>query len=228
MNCPACGLAVPSNNVSALLRAARCGACDQLFDTGTGQRATLPRALPPLALQPPKGWQLDELSGGFTARWRWFGGSTLVLVPFTLLWNAFLVGMAFNVLRDGTNPLMLLAGLAVPHTWVGVGLLYFVVASFVNTTTVGVAGGKLSVHHGPLWWPGRTSLPREHVQQLFVVEQRSRNRTTFQLCALLRDGSRRKLLGSLESSAHAHFLEARLERVLGITDAPVDGERPRG
>jgi hypothetical protein len=228
MNCPACGLAVPSNNVSALLRAARCGACDQLFDTGTGQRAALPRALPPEALQPPKGWQLDELSGAFTARWRWFGGATLVLVPFTLLWNAFLVGMAANVLSDGTNPLLLLAGLALPHTWVGVGLLYFVIASFVNTTTVGVAGGQLSVHHGPLWWPGRTTLPRETLQQLFVVEQRAKNRTTFQLCALLRDGSRRKLLGSLESSAHAHFLEARLERVLGISDAPVDGERPRG
>lgn len=228
MNCPSCNLPVPGNNLSTALRAGRCASCDALFDLDGGGHLVQRARSQVAALSVPRGWAVEELSGRFAVRWRWFSVALVFLLPFAVVWNGMLVGLALSTLGDDTPPEYLLIGLALPHTWVGVGLAYFVLASFVNTTTVSLAEGKLSVHHGPLWWPGRTSLARGDVQQLFVVEQRAKNSVTYQVCALLRDGTRRVLVRSLRDEAAARYLEVRLEGLLGLADQPVAGEVRKG
>ncbi len=228
MNCPRCGLSVPSNNVVAALRAARCTACDTLFDTSSLARAA-PRPGAPTALAAPERWQLEEIGGRFSARWKWLTASAFFLLPFTLIWNGMLATMGWSASERGAHPERLLLGLVVPHVWVGVGLAYWVLATFLNTTTVSLADGKLAVRHAPLWWPGgRLALERAEVRQLFVVEQRGKNGSTFQLCALLRDGRRQVVVRSLPQEADARFLEAKLERLLDLVDQPVAGEVSKG
>jgi hypothetical protein len=61
-------------------------------------------------------------------------------------------------------------------------------------------------------------------QALFDVEQRERNGLRYQLCALLRGGTRRVLVRSLESEFEARSLETRLESLLGLADLPIAGE----
>ncbi len=126
------------------------------------------------------------------------------------------------------HPERLLFGLAVPHVWVGLGLVYYTIAMLVNTTAVRCAQGVLTVRHYPLPWFGRKTLEVRDLRQLFVVERRAtKGGISYELCVLL-DGERRiTVLKSLDSADKARFLEVRLEQALEITDAPVLGELPK-
>jgi hypothetical protein len=226
--CPACAAPIPDTARSAALNAARCPACAALIDF-----AGIPRAVSSVraparrpAAAAPERWSVDDTGSALTVRWKWMRASMLFLVPFTLLWNGVL--LAFAAQAAATNPWHLLYGFVFPHAWVGVGLTYYLFALFLNHTEVQAEGGRLRVHHGPLWWPGRRTFEPGEVAQLFALERRSgKGHLSYELCALLAGGKRVKLLGGLGDAGEARFLEQRLEAALGITDVPVEGELGR-
>ena len=157
--------------------------------------------------------------------WRWFNLSALFLVPFTLFWNGILTAMAFGVTEGFQHPERLLFALVLPHAWVGVGLAYYCVAIFLNTTTVQASDGVLHVRHGPIPWRGTRTIPVRELQQLFVMEKRGgRGAISFELCGVLRDGKRQSLLTGLTDEASARFLEVKFEQAMNITDQAVAGE----
>lgn len=212
---------MPQSAISEALGAARCPSCRALIDLSS------PRSLEArsVAVAAPEKWQVDSTPGSLTVSWRWFSLAVFFLVPFTLFWNGILSTAAFGMTEGFKRPELLLVGLAVPHVWVGVGLAYYCVALFLNTTTVSVREGALHVKHGPMYWRGNRTLGRGEVQQLFVVEKRgSKGRISYELCALLRDGKRQKLLSGLEDETSARFLEVRLEQALNLVDQAVAGE----
>jgi hypothetical protein len=89
----------------------------------------------------------------------------------------------------------LLVGLVVPHVWVGVGLAYACVANLLNSTTITSRFGRLTVKVGPLPWRGNRAFDANDLSQLFVVERRgNRGATTFDVCAVTRDGRRQQLV----------------------------------
>ena len=171
---------------------------------------------------------MENKPGSFSARWRWFNLTALFLVPFTLFWNGIMLGMATGVTEGFTHPERLLFGLAVPHVWVGVGLAYYCLCLFLNSTTVALKEGTLTVQHSPLWWRGNRKLNAGDLQQLFVVEKRgSKGSVSYELCALSRDGKRQTLLTGLGDEPSARFLEVRLEQALNLADQAVAGELRR-
>lgn len=181
-----------------------------------------------LAVAAPEKWVVEAKPGSFLARWRWFNWSALFLIPFTLFWNGIMLGMAAGVTEGFTHPERLLFGLAVPHVWVGVGLAYYCACVFLNSTTVELKEGVLSVQHGPLWWRGNRTLGAGELQQLFVVEKRgSKGSRSYELCGLTRDGRRQTLLSGLDDETSARFLEVRLEQALNLSDVAVAGELRR-
>jgi len=207
--------------VSEQLSAARCPSCKALIDLDS-TRVIRPRSL---AVAAPEKWHVQATPGSLLVRWRWFSFTAIFLVPFTLFWNGIMLTMGFGVSEGLTHPERLLFGLLVPHVWVGVGLAYYCLALFLNSTTVNFTNGTLHVTHGPLPWWGKRRLPVRDLSQLFVVEKRgSKGRITFELCGLLADGKRVSILSGLSDEAEARFLEVRLEQVLGIVDRPVAGE----
>lgn len=212
--CPSCGAALPASALSASLGAARCTACRTLIDLDA-PRALQPRPVP----EAPKRWLVEAGPGSLLVRWRWFGPVFLFLVPFTLFWNAIMVGAAQSA---GWYALLL------PHVWVGVGLAYFCLALLINSSTVRVAEGMLHVRHGPLPWLGTRAIPVGELSQLFVVEKRGQKGSVrYELCGLGRDGKRQSIISGLPDADAARFLEARLEHVLSIVNQPVDGEMRR-
>lgn len=227
VTCPSCGTGLPPSAVSSALQAARCPTCAALVDLGGPGSKLVPREerRAALAVPIPEKWKVDEGPRALTARWGWFSWSAVIMVPFTLFWNGILVGMAFGVTEGGQHPERLLIGLAVPHVWVGLGLAYGTLASFVNSTTVRAADGALTVRKGPLPWLGNRHLAVDELKQLFVVEQRgNRGRVSYDVCAVLRDGRKQALVTGLDSADKARFLETRLEQLLDIQDQPVEGE----
>jgi len=192
-----------------------------------GQRISYAAKTPPVAhaVPPPERWQVDEGPGTLSVRWRWFTWAAIIMVPFTLFWNGILLGMAAGATEGGAHPERLLIGLVIPHVWVGLGLAYWTLASFVNSTAVTLAGRSVRVSKGPLPWRGNRELAVDEIEQLFVVEKRgSKGKISYELCALKRDRTREVLVDGLESHDRALFLETRLERALGIRDEPVASE----
>ena len=226
MNCTGCAALLPTEAISDALGAARCPSCGALVDLRGGGRGTLGRAAGPKVAIPEK-WIVEEVPNALVVRWRWFTWISVILIPFTIFWNSILFTMAWGFSDQLRHPERLLLALLVPHVWIGVGLVYYCLASFVNSTTVRAGQGMVSVRIGPLPWRGKRDLPVGELEQLFVVDHHSKNNTTFDVCALMRGGRKQVLVRGLGSQDQARFLEWRLERLLGITDHPVVGELRR-
>jgi len=147
---------------------------------------------------------------------------------FTVFWCGFLVFWYAMAASAGSVVAMLFPLI---HVAAGVFLAYLTVAGFVNTTTVRVSAGRLTVEHGPLPWPGQRDLSTDDIEQLYCQEKtvRTKNgtRTTYQLAAATRHGRDVKLVSGLAELSPARFLEYELEAHLGIADRPVVGEVPK-
>lgn len=176
-----------------------------------------------------------ETGADFTLSWRWFGPQFLFLVLFCVFWDGFLVvwyAIAIGTMLGGAGAGMIpMVLFPLIHVAVGVGLTYWTVCGFVNSTTIRVGSGRLSVKHGPLPWKGSCEIDAGSLDQLYceMRTHRGKNGTTYtyDVMALERDGMTRKLVSGLSEASHALFLEQALESQLGITDRAVGGELPR-
>ncbi len=204
--CPACALPYKPEDVHLDERVAVCRACDQVFPITQRRRSELPRQA---------GWERGEEGGGLVLRHRWLGWHVLFLVAWCALWN----GGLLSALGQGAVPALLLL-----HAIVGVGVLYFTLCSFVNTSTITVRGGRLTLAHGPLPWPGGITLATGDIDQLYVEETYSNKRRHWHVLALCSDGVARKVSPQLTSRDQGRWVEQQIEAHLGIHDRPVAAE----
>jgi len=215
-----------------------CRHCGAIYDlTREDQRPLLETPAPP----PPRRESMDrapaalpskfvvDMSHGdrLRIRWRWFRPMALFLVFFCIAWDGFLVTWYGLGLAMGDAPLIMFL-FPLVHVAVGVGLTYYTLALLVNTTTVAVSRGGLRVRHAPMPWAPSPTLRVTDLEQLYVERKVRHNKNgtsvTFQLMAVTRDHSGRKLVGGLEELGQALYLEQEIERTLGIRDRPVAGE----
>lgn len=216
--CPRCRAPLPVSAISTALEVARCPSCETVIDLRASAKSSA------LAAPTPERWEVTGTGPDLSIRWRWFRASSLFLIPFALFWNGILVTMAAGVSEGFRHPERLLVGLVVPHVWVGVGLAYACVANLLNSTTITSRFGRLTVKVGPLPWRGNRAFDANDLSQLFVVERRgNRGATTFDVCAVTRDGRRQQLV-NLPQPDQAAFVERRVEQALGVVDRPVEGE----
>jgi hypothetical protein len=120
-----------------------------------------------------------------------------------------------------------------PFILVGLGMAVHGISSLINRTILTVDNGELLIQHRPLPYPGKR-LSAGDIQQLFAKQRISRSynnsthssnsSVTYELRALLHDGGEKKLLGGLNTSEQAQYIEQELERFLRIKDRPVRGE----
>jgi hypothetical protein len=117
------------------------------------------------------------------------------------------------------------------HVIIGAALTYYTVAGFVNTTTVELDRSHLTIRHAPLPWRGGLDLDVSALRQLYCEEHlhRSKNgpRPSYTLSAVLKDGSKKKLLADLDEADVPRYLEQQVEAWLGLRDAPVAGQMTR-
>ncbi len=222
--CTSCGAAISDSAISREIEAARCSACGAIVDL-RGEKA-IPKRTHALVAPVPEGWRVEEGGAGIRVRWRWFSPAGLIPIAFALFWNAILLTFAYAITDQLAHPERLLVGLLIPHVWVGIGLTYYCLTLF-NSTTIEAGIGSVSIRFGPVpWWRKNKNVSAGEMQQLFVIDHCVKNRVTYQLCAVMRDGRKQTLITDLPSEEKARFLETRLERILAIEDRPVEGEIP--
>jgi hypothetical protein len=175
----------------------------------------------------PAGFTLERSGSELLIGHRWFTRSVFFMLFFCVFWDGFLVFWYSSALtEDDVDVMMVIFPLL--HVGVGVGLSYYVLASFFNSTYVAVTRGHLIIAHRPLPWPGNRRIATHTLSQLFCKRKLKRSKHStyyrYEVHALTTDGERHKLVSGLEDEEQALFIEQELEGFLGIVDAPVRGE----
>jgi hypothetical protein len=126
---------------------------------------------------------------------------------------------------------VMMALFAVLHVAVGILITYVTLAGFVNRTTLRVDRNRITVRHHPLPWVGSAELATADVRQLYCEQRISRGRYgvyyAYDLRALMRDGTRKRLLSNIDTPDIPLFLEQHAEAWMKIADTPVAGELAR-
>lgn len=233
VRCPSCGTQIRGEDMNLAQMAARCPTCDALLDL-RDQAASLgapgtPDRPAPIDMPLPSGIQVRSNARELRLVLRWFTPMYIFLAFFSATWIGFLV---FWYARARGAPLAFQL-FPLLHVAVGIGLAYSTVAGFLNSTTITVERGHLSVRHGPIPWKGNRDLPADRLEQLYCQEHvtHSRNGGTtirYSVHAVGKE-SRRKitLVSGLTDRDHALFIENQVEQKLGIIDRRVTSEMRR-
>lgn len=224
LKCRNCGSQLAPEDVSMQLAVARCPHCNALFVIPAAGPRTIAR--PEVSL--PKGFRLDRSGDTVRISRRWIGPPAFFLLFFTVFWNGFM--LVWHTISLSTG-MWFMSAVGLIHTGVGLFLIYYVLALFLNTTVVLASPRELEIQIGPVPWRGNKRLPRDMVEQLFCREKISRGKngpsSSYHVEAVLRGNRRETLASGFHDSDHALFVEQEIERHLGITDIPVAGEHGR-
>jgi len=234
--CPSCLASLPEEALDRTLGVAQCPACGEVSELGVSpsrevspvdrevEQAYAPEATAGelrrrrLLNDVPSGW--TELSDApLSLRRTWLSADVVGVVGFAAIWNLMICGGV------GASPSLL----CMPHAWLGLAMIYYVVVRAVNRTAVVWDGEVLEVRHGPLPWLASESVVVRDLEQVYVEGSslKVNKQPRWNLMARGRSGEAHVLLRWLSSTAEARWLESRLEDAMGVVDRPVDGEIER-
>jgi hypothetical protein len=233
LSCKLCGATLTADQLDRRLAIITCNHCGGIYDLtkqrGSEQRGESgrldgnqvqilnERAPAPL----PEKFRIEKSVGKFSISWRWFEYSGLFLLFFSIAWNSFI----FNWIANLRGFDLFITG----HVAVGIATAYGALANLLNTTRINVDGKTLKIKHYPLPWFPAPRLKVGEIEQIYVVEKysddKAGNRTFhYNVNAVMRDNSNRKLLTKLTSVEQGLYLEQEFETFMGIRDRPVAGE----
>ncbi len=159
---------------------------------------------------PCKTMKLEPIQGGLaiTRRWQFKFGHGVLAGVGLLLMVAFVISL-ITVPNSGFFLVWLLAGLV---------MLYISLTGYLNSTRVTVTKNEITVHHGPLPWPGKQILSSE-VERLFFRKEKQKNQVnswfTYAVVAVLKNG-KELVLENCDDDSQALFLDFELTQYLGI------------
>jgi hypothetical protein len=242
LKCEQCGAPFQAKDLHLERGLATCSACGSVQQLpqrpqpeSHDDAQAADRAKPKQVVPIPSRFVVTDEGSELTIHYRWFTPVIIFLAFFAIAWDSFLVfwySMAFGDHGPPDPMKWIMIIFPICHVAVGVGLTYFVLAGFLNATTVRVADGMLSVRHGPLPWIGNLNLPADDIQQLYCDKKISTSQNDnggsstsirYSVFAVV-DGRKTRILGPLNDADQALFVEQRLERFLNIKDSPVPGE----
>jgi len=227
LRCPSCASNLKAQDIDTVRGHITCSYCGALMNLAvpTAAPTFTPRPEVPL---PPR-IRIAKTERGIELNWRWFTPVLFFLIPFTIVWDAFLVFWHSMDGSSGAPWIMVLFPMA--HVAVGVGLTYFVIASLLNTTRITVAPRAVEVRHGPIPWRGNAVFERSQVEQLFCKRKEKHGEhgphVTYELWLALRGPRAVKLVANGLEEEQVLYLEQRIESALGLADRPMAGELPR-
>ena len=158
-------------------------------------------------------------------RRKWFGPQVFFLIPFIIFWDGFMVFWFYKAI---SNEQWMMAAFGSIHGLVGLGMTYFLICCFVNTTDVSVDPRNLEVKIQPFPWPGSKKLSSREITQLYCEEKVTHNKNGTSISYLVKvidqNGKSTKLIGALKDASEAKFIENKVESILGIQNQAVAGE----
>jgi hypothetical protein len=214
--CHKCGQEIPAQNIDFEQRLATCPNCNTLVNLSDQLVLSEPQWPDPLL---PEGLKVTRQSDELVITHRWFKNHHLGLLIFALIWNGALVIAAFSSLSWGYFLL--------PHTWIGLGILYYVLAGLFNVTTITVNKHQISISYHPFPAFGHKKIESSTIEQLYAQEKQHRKKNqvsySYEIYALIQNKPI-LLIRDLASPLQALYLEEEIEKFLAIEDKWVQGE----
>ena len=219
ITCKQCGTPITVQNIDDSPVLTACPECGALVWTGkqTGQGALTNLRWSEMKL--PTGVSVERSDEQLTLTRRWFHPNFIWLGLFSMVW----LGVIFIGVADNWGPGIF----CIPHTWIGLALLYYTLTKLVNATTISLTPNLLTIKHGPLPTWGNKTLDPTQIKQLFAkkeVKRRRKPTITYEVRLVPNKGRNQALVSNLDTPEQALFLEEEIERYLGIRDKPVSGE----
>jgi DNA-directed RNA polymerase subunit RPC12/RpoP len=224
--CPSCGAKTSLRQSTATATCDYCGN-ELILRPGMGGPALFSGVNRDRPMSPmPEQMSLKETPDGFVITRRWFNASFIFLAVFSLFWDGFLV-FFYSMLISGGAPLPF-ALFPLIHVAVGVGITYYTLAGFLNSSFIELSKGTLLIDHSPLPWPGNRRIPVADLEQLYTkeVSRRTKNgsSTSYTVSAVIKGGKKIDLLTGMPDPETGLFVEQQIEIALRIPDLPVAGE----
>ena len=144
----------------------------------------------------PRGRALIRLS--------WFHPILIFMAFFCVFWDGFIIVWYTMALAGPIKGNMMWLPLLFPlmHVAVGVGLTYYVIAGFLNSTRILIDHESVHIRHQPLPWRGNRDQPRSDIRSIEMTMGWAKNH---QACLRLLKRSRR----SADRAALEHHLQPR-------------------
>ena len=168
VHCPGCHALVPAADINIAALVAKCGNCNRIFPLSIQnlQAAGATKGEPELGC--PGGVVREVGPGGeLFIRLSWFHPILIFMAFFCVFWDGFLVfwyAMALARPAQGMMWMPLLFPLL--HVAVGVGLTYYVISGFLNSTRILIDDEFVHIRHQPLPWRGNRDQPRREIRTI--------------------------------------------------------------
>lgn len=241
VRCPQCSAVVPAEDVNIARVLAKCRACNAVFNFGGQLGLPKASAVVPLArVALPPGIQLLVADGGarasadpyrgdgrrageLTLTRKWFSASSIFLLFFSTVWFAFLA-FWYKTAFTGNAPWIFFV-FPLVHVGAGFMILHRALTGLLNTTTIRIANGRMTVRHGPIPTFGNREIALGDLRQLYTVTKTKNDNTTYELHAITAVGPTVKLMSGLTEVQQALYVERVVEDHLGIEDDPTANQR---
>lgn len=176
----------------------------------------------------PKGFEVNYFEEYMQITRVWHGVKTYFILLFALIFNGVWINSGFVELLLSDRELLPKLFFSI-FFFLGLGLLYFAVATWLNKTQIYVSKSNIEIKHQPVPWLGNKKIKADNIEQLFVEEkyQGSSNdnpRYSYNVIGLTSEGTQFKLIAGCESRYHARFIEKTIENYLGIENVTIEGE----
>jgi len=168
----------------------------------------------------PEGLDLITDYQGVVIRRKWFSHVVWFILLFVIVWDSFLITWYSSVTRiDGKDLFSLLFYIfPLGHVAVGVGLTYFCVCVFFNTTDILARPDHLQIITYPLPWIGSKVVSRRDLNGFLVRERWSNNNNynngarsvTYKVSYVDTDNREQTLLARLSNREQAEYISAYL------------------
>ncbi|MBB5351646.1 DNA-directed RNA polymerase subunit RPC12/RpoP [Haloferula luteola] len=221
LKCTNCGSTLDPTDISPQIAAARCPHCHSLFALPNAVTQPIPRG----QVELPARMSLSEENGQLVIRRSWFHPTVWILVAFATFWNGFLIVWHSIALSHG---MWFMSAFGLIHTAAGLAMIYAILATFLNTTTLRAGRGVLEVTQGPIPWRGNQRLDTGSLTQIFCRQKihhgKNGSSTSYEVEAIFHGNQRRTLLKGIKQADQALFIEQQIEKFLRIVDQRVEGD----
>jgi len=238
LQCRRCHKPIAADGINIQQMIAKCQHCNAVFTFNNAEAQSEAAANAATerkqrgAIPVPARWAMRHEGSALIFSNRWFRPVFIFLAVFCTVWDSFLFLWYSLAFGEGTVSAsafsVIFMVFPLLHVAVGLGLTYYTIAGFINTTTITVDRGRLIIRHFPLPWLYGGAIATNEIDQIYCKESVQTNKGTawyrYAVSVLLKNGRERKLIANLDAPEEALYLEAEIEKFLGITDRAVAGE----
>lgn len=219
VHCPGCQALVPAADINIAALVAKCSVCNRIFPLPIESLQPAVATRPEPELGCPGGVVREIGPGGeLFIRLGWFQPVLILLAFFCVVWDGFLVFWYTIALARPAPGNMMWMPLLFPlfHVAVGVGLTYYVVAGFLNSTRILIDDEFVRVRHQPIPWRGNCDQRRSEIRGIEMTAGWSQNhQTMFCVCANRDDGRQTVLLSNV-SHNRARYVARQVADFLNV------------